>query len=241
MLNIMPQFIADYATMIAMDDLMTLLNDALNERDWTISAFARRAGISQSTASNVINGKTKPTADFCIAAAHALDADPVRLLRLAGILPDVPALTEQQEALYQMIGQITSPTDYDTLFRLVAGLAQSAGPLPGSGRPTIPVAAHPQPRCPDCPLHDELSREQRLDALRRMLAQFGEGYYPAFLRLVTEQLEEQQREDALLRNGNERPTQQPRPGTNQPGRAIDNADPPTENYAAASGAVRGNY
>ena len=222
------------------NELTSYLIAALDTKSWSQRELARKAGLSTTAINQIVNETARPTADTIVKLAHALGVDPIRMLRLAGILPDVPALTEQQEALYQMIGQITSPTDYDTLFRLVAGLAQSAGPLPGSERPTNQAAHRPPPRCPDCPLHDELSREQRLDALRRMLAQFGEGYYPAFLRLVTEQLEEQQREDALLRNGNERPTDRPQPGNNQPGRA-DNVDPTTENHAAASGAVRGNY
>ena len=224
---------------IDMTDLSELLTRELNERGWSMRKLGRRAKVSHSLISEVINGNASPSADFVVSIAHALDADPVRLLRLAGILPDVGPAAEEAEHVAYLLNQMKQP-DRDYALRLLMGLAQSAGPLPGSERPTIPVAAHPQPRCPDCPLHDELSREQRLDALRRMLAQFGEDYYPAFLRLVTEQLEEQQREDALLRNGNERPTQRPRPGSDQPGRA-DHADPTTENHAAASGAVRGNY
>ena len=128
-----------------------------------------------------------------------------------------------------------SPVDRDYAIRLLQGLAQVTGPLPAPGQ-----ATNSAPYCATCPLRSDQSREQRTDALRRMLAHFGEGFYPVFLRLVTEQLEEQQREDALLRNGNERPTDRPQPGTNQSGRA-DNVDPTTENHAAASGAVRGNY
>jgi transcriptional regulator with XRE-family HTH domain len=212
-----------------MTELSEFLTRALNERGWSMRKFGRAAKVSHSLISEVISGNARPSADFVVSAAHALDADPVRLLRLAGILPDVPAFTEQQEALCRMVSQIDSPTDYDAAFRMIAGLAQSTGPLPVSARPTT---YHPPPRCPDCVFNENFTQAQRTAALRKMLDLYGEEYIPVFLRFITESLEDQRREEE------KRPTERPQPGNDQPGRAEGNGTTTTENSAAPTGAVR---
>lgn len=64
------------------------LTDQLNRRGWSHNELGRRAGVSQPAVSGIIAGR-KPSADFCIKIAGALDESPIMLLRLAGILPSV--------------------------------------------------------------------------------------------------------------------------------------------------------
>ncbi|MCB0210746.1 MAG: XRE family transcriptional regulator [Anaerolineae bacterium] len=66
------------------------LTDELEQRGWSHSELARRAGVAQVTVSLVIAGKRNPGCDFCIKIAQALGESPEKLLRLADILP--PAL-----------------------------------------------------------------------------------------------------------------------------------------------------
>jgi len=221
--------------MVVMEtEFSTHLIQARQDKGWSQRELGRRAGVTGAAISQIESNSANPSADFVVKLAHALSADPVRLLRLAGILPDVPAATEQQEALQQMIISLTSPADVDAAFRMVAGLtqgrAQDAGPLPAPGQATNARMC----QCDRCPLDTDLSRQQRTDAMRSMLAQLGEAYYPVWLRLVTEQLEDQKREE------NERPAGSHH-GTAQPERAEDDDVPTTKNHPATPGVVRRNY
>ena len=76
------------------------LADELTTRAWSSSELARRAGISQSSVSNVLTGKQVPGLEFCKGAAQALGISADRLLRLAGHLePMPPEVVEEQEAV----------------------------------------------------------------------------------------------------------------------------------------------
>jgi len=68
-------------------DFAYWLDAELKKRGLTHNAFARLSGLAQSAISNVIAGKRKPGAAFCIKVALALDLPPVGLLKLAGIIP----------------------------------------------------------------------------------------------------------------------------------------------------------
>lgn len=76
------------------------LDAELTAREWSEGKLAQRAAISRSLISHVRHGRRAPSADFCIAIAKPLQADPVAVLRLAGVLPkaqgdtDDPAVAE---------------------------------------------------------------------------------------------------------------------------------------------------
>jgi len=83
------------------------LNDEIQSRGWSISELARRSGFSQSLASEVINEKMAPSANFVLRIALALDEDPQHLLRLAGHLPATPPPTDLSCALNDAIRQLS--------------------------------------------------------------------------------------------------------------------------------------
>lgn len=72
-------------------ELITWVKAELTDRGWSHRELARRAGVSQTAVSGTLSGERNPGADFCIKLAKAFDETPERLLRLAGILPPLPA------------------------------------------------------------------------------------------------------------------------------------------------------
>jgi len=83
------------------DELGEWLNAELTRRSWSMSELGRQAGYSSTQVSNVINGTAKPTADFTIRVANALNEDAVKLLRLADHLPAAPPVTDLGQAVCQ--------------------------------------------------------------------------------------------------------------------------------------------
>lgn len=116
--------------MTEMPEITVFLNEQIEKRGWSISEFARRMGVSQTLASDVLNGKVKggPSAKFVIRAAEALDVDPVWLLRLADILPsERPSVQEEEEAIRLL--RSLSPDRRSLILITLRGLA-GAGPAP---------------------------------------------------------------------------------------------------------------
>lgn len=90
------------------NDLFTWIDDELNKRGWSDSELARRGGISQSTVSMVRNGQRGASQVFCRAIAKAFDEPPERVLRLAGLLPPLPAGEDPSIAeLDEMVARMT--------------------------------------------------------------------------------------------------------------------------------------
>ena len=82
------------------DKLPDYLNAQLEIRGWSKSELARRAGVSRTQTIDVLNSRANPGADFCISVARALGDPPEELLRMAGILPQLPpAVAEERAAL----------------------------------------------------------------------------------------------------------------------------------------------
>jgi transcriptional regulator with XRE-family HTH domain len=88
-----------------MTEISEWLGRQLKERAWSSSELARRAGISQSSVSNVLTGKQIPGLEFCKGVARALDVRTEELLQRAGHLPPMPEpVVEEREALRLLRG-----------------------------------------------------------------------------------------------------------------------------------------
>jgi len=72
------------------------LNNELRERGWTDSEFARRAELAPSSVSMVMSGHRGPGVEFCLGVARALKIPGDKILRLVGILPQLPGGPEEQ-------------------------------------------------------------------------------------------------------------------------------------------------
>jgi transcriptional regulator with XRE-family HTH domain len=108
------------------------LADELKTRAWSSSELARRAGISQSSVSNVLTGKQIPGLEFCKGVARALNVPADQLLRLAGHLAPMPEpVVEEQEAvrLFRTLnGQMRSVAL--SVLRAMSDDAQQSVPAP---------------------------------------------------------------------------------------------------------------
>lgn len=90
------------------NELFTWINDQVAERGWSNNELARRAKISGSSISLVLNGQRGITADFCSAIAMALDVSPDYVMRLAGLLPSMPPAVENEHELLMIYRQLNA-------------------------------------------------------------------------------------------------------------------------------------
>lgn len=73
----------------------------------------------------MLAGNVPPSADFCIKAAQALGESPIKLLRLAGILPPAPDDATLQE-LTELAGNLP-PEQRREALRYIRYLYQQGG------------------------------------------------------------------------------------------------------------------
>lgn len=93
-----------------------------------MSELARRANVSTTLMSDVLNGKVAPSCDFCLKVADALGKQRVDLLRLAHYLPPVTPETEEEEEATQLLRTLR-PYERECVLRMLRGLAQTAPPV----------------------------------------------------------------------------------------------------------------
>jgi transcriptional regulator with XRE-family HTH domain len=74
--------------------LVKWLTKQVEERGWTYNELGRRAGLSSGHISLVTTERQKPGYEFCVKIAQALQQPPEKVLRLAGLLPDLPGPEE---------------------------------------------------------------------------------------------------------------------------------------------------
>jgi transcriptional regulator with XRE-family HTH domain len=85
-------------------DFKVWLAQELDRRGWSHAEMGRRAGVAQTTISNVISGNRAPGPDLCRAIAAVLSEPEEKVFRLAGLLSPLPisddtTLTEIQEVV----------------------------------------------------------------------------------------------------------------------------------------------
>jgi transcriptional regulator with XRE-family HTH domain len=118
-----------------MDDFTGLLNAQLAERGWSISEFARRSGMSQSTASDVINGKVPPSARVIYMTADAFNEPREKWLRIAGHLPPQPPAQDDEQQVVNAYRDL-EPEERDVIKRALLGLVNGRTNHPARGPPT---------------------------------------------------------------------------------------------------------
>ena len=70
----------------------------MSSRELSQSDLARKAGISQTSISNVLSQKREPGPEFCIAIAKVFGISPESAFRKAGLLPPETSLKEPSES-----------------------------------------------------------------------------------------------------------------------------------------------
>lgn len=134
-----------WCMMLSMEtDFITWLTDRLDDRGWSNSELARRAGVVPSTISMTLSGQKQPGIDLCIGIAKAFDEQPEYVLRLAGLLPPIPVKTQQEESLLHYFRQLP-PGKQQAAIDAVCGIANSrmdysVAVVPGQADPEMAEA-----------------------------------------------------------------------------------------------------
>lgn len=97
-------------------DLITVIEQEMNLRGWSIRELARRSELAPTTISDVLGQRTKPGIQFCNGIAHALKEPPERIFRLAGILPPIVIGKEKETELLEHFRYL----DKDNQNRIIA-------------------------------------------------------------------------------------------------------------------------
>jgi transcriptional regulator with XRE-family HTH domain len=130
-----------------MSKLSDYLNTEIEDRGWSKRELARRADVSSTQVTDVMNDRTNAGADFCVAVARALGEPPEDILRLAGILPPLPPAVQEEREIVRLVRSIGDQTRQTvmTMLRALAGVRQ---PVDASTvEPREPYQAeNPQPR-----------------------------------------------------------------------------------------------
>ena len=83
-----------------MATLVEYLEEELISRSWRPADLARAASLPDATISHVLNGSRRAGPEVCNALARALDEPPEKIFRLAGLLPPVaPVVEDEREAV----------------------------------------------------------------------------------------------------------------------------------------------
>lgn len=79
----------------------------LDKRGWSFREFGRRADLSRSTVSKVVNGMGSPGCEFCLKTAKVLNVPPENVLRRAGLLSPEPKETVALREMSYLFTQLS--------------------------------------------------------------------------------------------------------------------------------------
>jgi len=83
------------------------LESQLTSRGWKRSELARRANVTPTAISDVLNGRRSPGPELCNAIASGLKLPPEFVFRRAGLLPPAKEETEMGEVNRAMFGRLS--------------------------------------------------------------------------------------------------------------------------------------
>lgn len=154
-----------------MERFLNWLEAELKHRDWQPADLARKAGLGHATIHKILNGDRKAGPDVSLAIARALGEDPVRVFRLAGLLPPQPdPAPGETELLHAFRGLPGSQQAF--FLRMVRGLGgQPAGSLRINEERRGEYRAGPPPASPAPDPEELMDLFQALDAGERYLVE----------------------------------------------------------------------
>jgi len=124
------------------DSFQNWLAEALAARGWSRREAARHAGISHTSVADVLGGRTRPTANFCMAMAGALGVPREDVLRRAGLLPPPGEDSLSLRELWSLLLGMT-PSQLREIRHFAIGIANGApsSPLESEASAQSPAAA----------------------------------------------------------------------------------------------------
>ena len=103
-----------------MEDLTVWLSRELETRGWSLRELARRAKISPSSISQVLNGQYVPGNMFCRGIARAFQIPPEIVFRKAGLLPAPPQYIAKERELLDYFRYLNEQQQDDFLIQIRA-------------------------------------------------------------------------------------------------------------------------
>jgi transcriptional regulator with XRE-family HTH domain len=128
-----------------MNAFVEYLHQELDQRGWSISELARRSQLATSTISDVLNEHTQPGQKFLTNVAFGLRVPPLRIFRLAGVLPRIiGSQADWDDELLAYVHELT-PANQDAVLVLARGLyrhqvadREDPPPIPNLDNPPKP-------------------------------------------------------------------------------------------------------
>jgi transcriptional regulator with XRE-family HTH domain len=105
-------------------DLVTWLNEQLDERGWSFSELARRADLNSSTVSLVLSEQRNPGFEFCVKIAEALGERYPFVLELAGLVPESPPHVHEEEETIEIL-RSADPVTRQTILTIIRAYKNS--------------------------------------------------------------------------------------------------------------------
>lgn len=100
--------------MQAPDEFLAVLREVV-EKTGGVREVGRRAGLSHSLISNIINLGEQPTFDTCIALAPVMEMEPLTVIYMAGLLPKPPDWKPELNEALALFGRMTVDEQDDLL------------------------------------------------------------------------------------------------------------------------------
>lgn len=101
--------------LLTMETMIEYLESNLRQRGWTQADLARHAGLDSGLINNYISGRRNIGATSALAIAKAFKVAPEIVFRKAGLLPNVPESTAEEEQLLYLFRQMTPDQRRDVL------------------------------------------------------------------------------------------------------------------------------
>jgi len=115
-------------------EFSTWLMQELEKRGWSNSELARRANVVPSTISMIISGSAKPGVDACLGIARAFGESPVKVFRLAGLLPPLDTRKELLDEALALFDKLNA-ADQARIIVIARALAMDAKEKRKRGNP----------------------------------------------------------------------------------------------------------
>lgn len=101
--------------LLTMETMIEYLESNLRQRGWTQADLARKSGLDSSLVSNFFAGRRNVGAASAVSIARAFNVAPEIVFRKAGLLPNVPEATAEEEQLLYLFRQMTPDQRRDVL------------------------------------------------------------------------------------------------------------------------------
>jgi len=92
----------------ALEDFPDWILQELERRGWTQSELARRAEVTAATISTILSRQKSAGVDACLGIARAFGEPPVKMFRLAGLLPPLDTRKEVLDEALELFDQLSA-------------------------------------------------------------------------------------------------------------------------------------